>query len=491
VPGTASPAGVTKPNEDHGVAIHSFDVSQSALDVFEPEPTRAGSPDAPAVSGGEPRISLAELKAGGILFDQNDAVAIGQALCRAFMGSQLRRRMNPRVSDLDTSGRMTTESVLIDSAGRVKTSVGDLDDETAAVNNIGRILSDLLPGDGRSFLKSKVISKALSSPPLFQTVDELSQALRALERPDGREVIRAIFQLWRRSSQPVVSPAFAEEPRPPVVKPATPLASAPDVPAEERQAKPQAPSRGRQIILVAAIVGGGVFSFLIGVFILISWLGTGPTAPSAAVARATADAQAPSEVQAAAVDRNGVAFTGPLPPRQPRVLRSTPATAGRPVPVAAPSRPVPVAASAAMIGTASDVSWRPLDVQENRAHPPNPRGANRGFATIDDPAGTSADLPPVYTVKDADVVPPTPILPRLLAGLRPSTPGIRPDALTVAVVVAPDGSVESVRGLVTPQSMGETVLLTEALSAVKSWRFSPATKDGEPVKYEQVVPVRR
>ena len=108
---------------------------------------------------------------------------------------------------------------------------------------------------------------------------------------------------------------------------------------------------------------------------------------------------------------------------------------------------------------------------------------------INNAAPKDVDAERVYSAKDPDVVPPTPILPRLLAGLRPSTPGIRPSVLTVAVIVAPDGTVESVRGLVAPQSMGETVLLTEALSAVKSWRFSPATKDGEPVKYEQVVPL--
>jgi outer membrane biosynthesis protein TonB len=76
-----------------------------------------------------------------------------------------------------------------------------------------------------------------------------------------------------------------------------------------------------------------------------------------------------------------------------------------------------------------------------------------------------------------------------LAGLRPSSPKVRLDALTIAVVVNPDGSVDSVHGLVAPENISEVLLLTEALSAVKSWRFSPATRDGAPVKYRQVVPI--
>src|SRR5262249_14413602 len=156
----SSVLGETQPtSEDHAVAIHSFDASQSGLDEFGPETAARESADVAAASDGQSKISLAELKATGILFDQNDAVAIGQALCRAFVGSQLRRRMNPRAGEPDTSARMTTESVQIDGAGRVKASVGDLDDEATAVRDIGRVLSEILPPGGRSFLRTKIISK--------------------------------------------------------------------------------------------------------------------------------------------------------------------------------------------------------------------------------------------------------------------------------------------------------------------------------------------
>jgi TonB-like protein len=501
VTGRTNPVlGVTQPSEDHSVAIHSFEVSQFALDAFRAETTPTGLPNVAAVPSGQSLISLAELKAAGILFDQNDAVAIGQALCRSYIGSQLRRRMNPRWSEPDTSAPMTIESILIDGTGRVKASLGDLDDEATAVNRIGHVFGEILP-DGRSFLRTKIIAKALSSPPQFKTVDELSQALSALERPDGREVIRAIYELWQRESRPAASPALPQE-RPAVVAdpPLTPVRAEPDVPAEKGETGPLPLSRRRQLLLVAAIVGGGVTAFLIGVFVLLSWFSTGPTAPSAPAEAVTADAQAPADPQAGN-QRNYVAFTGPLPPaRRPAAPPSTAAAPRRVARDAAPSGATPADTPAPMIATASDVSWRPLDPRENRGARPTgvpasgtssaPERAGGGSSTsIDDLAQTDADTERVYTAKDPDVVPPMPILPRLLAGLRPSTPGIRPDALTVAVIVAPDGSVDSVRGLVAPQSMGETVLLTEALSVVKSWRFNPATKDGRAVKYEQVVPL--
>jgi outer membrane biosynthesis protein TonB len=51
------------------------------------------------------------------------------------------------------------------------------------------------------------------------------------------------------------------------------------------------------------------------------------------------------------------------------------------------------------------------------------------------------------------------------------------------VVVTDDGNVESVRASNAPQSIGETLQMTGILSAAKSWRFRPAEKDGQSVRY--------
>ena len=109
-----------------------------------------------------------------------------------------------------------------------------------------------------------------------------------------------------------------------------------------------------------------------------------------------------------------------------------------------------------------------------------------GSGALATPTGTAA----IYGQEDIDVRPPTVVFPQLLSILRPTSPGVRLDALTIAIVVNADGTVDSVRGVNAPQNIGELVLLTQALSAVKSWRFSPATKDGAPVRYRHIVHLR-
>jgi outer membrane biosynthesis protein TonB len=74
--------------------------------------------------------------------------------------------------------------------------------------------------------------------------------------------------------------------------------------------------------------------------------------------------------------------------------------------------------------------------------------------------------------------------------LSPSSPGIRLDALVIAVVVDEHGRAFSVNGVHAPQNMGEAVLLTSALAVVKQWQFEPALKDGVPVRYRLTVPLR-
>jgi hypothetical protein len=83
----------------------------------------------------------------------------------------------------------------------------------------------------------------------------------------------------------------------------------------------------------------------------------------------------------------------------------------------------------------------------------------------------------VYSSVDAEVAPPALVRPRL--PIAPS-PEVRADEIPeVEVVVSPAGEVESVKLLTRPTGVGAAMML----SAVKTWRFHPATRDGEPVRY--------
>jgi Gram-negative bacterial TonB protein C-terminal len=96
--------------------------------------------------------------------------------------------------------------------------------------------------------------------------------------------------------------------------------------------------------------------------------------------------------------------------------------------------------------------------------------------------------PVIYSGQHKDVVPPTPILPRRLAGYAQS-PGVRSDTLVIAVVVDEQGRAQSVSAVNRPQNVAEAMLLTSALAAVKQWEFDPALKDGVPVRYRLIVPL--
>jgi len=89
----------------------------------------------------------------------------------------------------------------------------------------------------------------------------------------------------------------------------------------------------------------------------------------------------------------------------------------------------------------------------------------------------------VYGPDDHDVVAPQAIRPHLPTAL---PEGVSPTQLTrIELVVSPDGAVESVKLLPgrAPVSVTEAMLL----SAAKAWRFSPAVKGGESVRYRKTV----
>jgi TonB family protein len=68
----------------------------------------------------------------------------------------------------------------------------------------------------------------------------------------------------------------------------------------------------------------------------------------------------------------------------------------------------------------------------------------------------------------------------------PSEPpaGVPLDSLTrLEVLVSASGEVESIKIVVGPQDALDSMMV----SAVKAWKFQPATKDGRPVPYRHQV----
>jgi hypothetical protein len=85
----------------------------------------------------------------------------------------------------------------------------------------------------------------------------------------------------------------------------------------------------------------------------------------------------------------------------------------------------------------------------------------------------------VYSSSDPQVVPPTLVSPSLPAGPRP---GARPESLPeFELLISTTGEVEMVRLVSGPAGTQAGMMV----SAIKNWRFQPATREGQPVKYRQ------
>jgi hypothetical protein len=99
----------------------------------------------------------------------------------------------------------------------------------------------------------------------------------------------------------------------------------------------------------------------------------------------------------------------------------------------------------------------------------------------DDPTTLEGEQATVYSSADRDVEPPVLLLPQL------TPPLARTGASTVVnrmtLVVSPEGTVERVQLVEGPARMIDMMLL----SGAKTWRFTPAFKDGEPVRYRAVI----
>ena len=92
----------------------------------------------------------------------------------------------------------------------------------------------------------------------------------------------------------------------------------------------------------------------------------------------------------------------------------------------------------------------------------------------------------IYDSATLDVTPPSLLTP---IGTAPIRTNYVPGLATIEVIVGGDGSVEVARAGRPPATVGETLEMMNWLSAAKSWRFGPAVRNGQFVKYRLVVPL--
>ena len=109
------------------------------------------------------------------------------------------------------------------------------------------------------------------------------------------------------------------------------------------------------------------------------------------------------------------------------------------------------------------------------------RSVEPAAALVDDPVDPSEGA--LFDSGDVNVTPPVTL--RLRLPVVPDNAPWDEDVGIVEAIVSAAGEVEKVRLVAPPESIHEAMIL----SAIKTWRFHPAKRDGRAVRYRQLIPV--
>ena len=354
-----------------------------------------------------------------------EAVAIVQELCAVLLASG---RAGP-APELEPGNVAITPEGSVELGGAVAPGM-------PAVPQVAHILLALLGEAPTLPVQLRLLAlQDLAPTPGNTTLREWSARLASFERPGRQRIIRDVYERFMQT------PSRAAETRP-------------KEPARARRPKAARSPwwRSRKVQSVAASV-----ALLVAAGIAAAWLWqvvvpllSGQDDRGARDARA---AGAGDSLSGAAVERIYAAArriwlgggARAAAPAQNATLDAKPITTGglTGLPAGSPPRPavatpVPVAAAAVRTAVAEPV---------------------------------------VFSAADAEVIPPALVRPHLPTSPRP---GVRADDLPqVELLVSPTGEVESVK-LVTQRAGVPSAMM---LSAIKTWRFQPANRHGQPVRY--------
>ena len=152
------------------------------FDAVESPPSRSSKD----VSTSDRRVSLAELQSSRVPIEWYEALAIVQELCRTMLD----------VGDERAPSVLERAHVFIAASGAVSTTAPGARDRRTPVQGFGELLRTILPEDIFPVPLRLVVSQAVSTPPLYPSLKEFSQAIEYFERPNRTELIRGVYQRW-------------------------------------------------------------------------------------------------------------------------------------------------------------------------------------------------------------------------------------------------------------------------------------------------------
>jgi hypothetical protein len=404
------------------------------LNEFTPEGSQPGN---------EAAISLHDLLARGTAVNWEEAVAIVEEMCEVAIATSGEEAPVPSLSDvlLDVNGR-----VALSRQGHSETS------PTAA----GRALHALL-ANANVPMPLRLFVTQSTAPETYGSLHAFAAGLAYFGRPNRTELIQNVY---KRAADLVRSGVEAAEAPPPV-------------PVQEKKPEKESPkskrSNHRRVLLSAAsvmlvaVAGGAAWG----------WRSAGLRRTTTGGAQ-----EVLSRASAAFTDLANQVRERLNPPvsTSDEHRDEAPATVSRPRPKRS-AAPASVAVEAPLasrrLSLAKPNAWQlPLAAPTVAAPVP--------VALVEEAAPPDASR--VFTRQDSDVEAPVLRFPQLTPP--PVVSPSREAAInSVEVVVTPDGAVERIRFVAGPIRMSDILLV----QAVKTWRFTPALKDGEPVLYRTVI----
>jgi hypothetical protein len=434
---------------------------------------RLPEPSIGAASARQSTLSLADVSSSGIEIDSYEAIAIVEALCHSFITAGDTR--GP--ADLDAS------RVFIHASGAVTAASDGRRDANLAIQSVGRMLSEILPETDFMFLRERVVSRAIASPPYYSSLEDFLRALEYYARPNRAELVQAVFV---RATDALKA---ATEPE---AKPVPPRPTPPLLVTRPRQTQKRWEEWWQD-----RRVRNGLAGVAIALLVGIVWLTVRHTIVprAAALTPAPTSAAPPAAETAIAAATPAPAETAPTP--EPAAApTATPPPTGTPSVAASTPPPSVVAKRSASPPTrpstrANQVVTPPISALPPILKLPMPAVvfAPAAMPLLDErvtapvaktSAETVARTPATYDATNSQVVPPHVMYPQSL-DLLPI--GSDRSSHVIEVVVSERGLVESAKSVRQPNTIGEYASVINGLSITKTWRFQPARLNGEPVKY--------